>query len=96
MDRRPRAVLAPTKVQLRIRKHGAGRLLNFAKALGRSIRKEESLDENDSVEKAVAERRICNADRANGRTSRAMADYFPVVGGREGLATFSVKCIVLR
>ena len=54
------------------------------------------LDPDGPMEKAVTERRLRNAVRADGRTSRATAGYFPCVGGRAEVVAFLVKCIVLK
>ena len=46
------------------------------------------------MEKAIMERRLCNAVRAIGRTIRALAGYFPCVGCRAGVLAFAIKSIV--
>ena len=67
----------------------ADRLLRFA-------RKKGPTGPNDPMEKAVMERCLCNADRANYRAVRALVDYFPGVGGRAGVVASVIKCIVLK
>ena len=75
-------------------KTGSGSPRAFRKGHRAEKQKKETLGANDAMEKATLGRRLCNAVRPIGRTSRALAGYFTGVGCRAWVVAFVIKSIV--